>query len=180
MSMVCGLDLHRRQVTFDALDTRSGEVWRGRMWQPDRGGVRRWLRGDVARRAGGDGDGGVHRLALRGGGIHRGRVRGAPRRAADTQAARGNKHRAKTDRSDARLLRELFQYGVAVPGGVIRSPSTRALLAGDEVTLTPAARQRIQAGYAMMRRRARSTDPGSRVGWCAAVTGSAVRSSSGS
>ena len=30
---------------------------------------------------------------------------------ADTQAARGRKHRAKTDRSDARLLRELLQRG---------------------------------------------------------------------
>ena len=30
---------------------------------------------------------------------------------ADTQAARGRKRRAKTDRSDARLLRELLQRG---------------------------------------------------------------------
>ena len=30
---------------------------------------------------------------------------------ADTQAARGRKHRAKTDRSDARLLRELLAAG---------------------------------------------------------------------
>ena len=30
MSMVCGLDLHRGQVTFDAVDVTSGEVWRGR------------------------------------------------------------------------------------------------------------------------------------------------------
>jgi hypothetical protein len=28
MSMVCGLDLHRQQITFDAMDTASGEVWR--------------------------------------------------------------------------------------------------------------------------------------------------------
>jgi hypothetical protein len=30
---------------------------------------------------------------------------------ADTQAARGRKHRAKTDRSDARLLRDLLAAG---------------------------------------------------------------------
>ena len=36
MSMVGGLDLHRRQITFDVLDNRSGEVWRGKLWQPDR------------------------------------------------------------------------------------------------------------------------------------------------
>ena len=33
MSMVCGLDLHRQQITFDALEPESGEVWRGRVWQ---------------------------------------------------------------------------------------------------------------------------------------------------
>ena len=43
MSMVCGLDLHRGQITFDALEVDSGEVWRGRLWQPDRERFRRWL-----------------------------------------------------------------------------------------------------------------------------------------
>ena len=54
MTMVCGLDLHRQQITFDAIDSVSGEVWRGRVWQPDRERVRRWLRHDVARRANGE------------------------------------------------------------------------------------------------------------------------------
>ena len=53
MSMVCGLDLHRQQITFDALTPESGEVWRGRVWQPDRQRFRRWLTHDVARRADG-------------------------------------------------------------------------------------------------------------------------------
>src|SRR6478735_11219817 len=113
---------------------------------------------------------------------------------ADTQAARGRKRHAKTDRSDARMLRELlqssdlpeswippalvlewrervrlykslvdqrkvwiqrihaelFQHGVAVPEAQIRTPSTRAWLASDEVTLTVSARQRIAVGYAMI------------------------------
>lgn len=34
MAMVCGLDLHRRQITFDAVESESGEVWKGRIWQP--------------------------------------------------------------------------------------------------------------------------------------------------
>jgi len=37
MLMVCGLDLHREQITFDALVVESGESWRGRVWHPDRG-----------------------------------------------------------------------------------------------------------------------------------------------
>ena len=59
MSMVCGLDLHREQITFDAVTTESGEVWRGRVWQPDRQRFRHWLRHDVARKANGQpgGDG---------------------------------------------------------------------------------------------------------------------------
>ena len=27
MSMVCGLDLHRGQITFDAMEVETGEVW---------------------------------------------------------------------------------------------------------------------------------------------------------
>src|SRR2546428_8527155 len=52
MAMVCGLDLHRRQITFDALEVESGEVWRARLWQPDRERFRRWLREELAVRAG--------------------------------------------------------------------------------------------------------------------------------
>jgi transposase len=54
MTMVCGIDLHRQQITFDSLVVESGEQWRGRLWQPDRLRFRRWLRQDVARRANGD------------------------------------------------------------------------------------------------------------------------------
>jgi transposase len=115
MSMVCGLDLHRQQITFDALSTESGEVWRGRVWQPDRERLRRWLNHDVAGRADGqpvamavEGCTGwryvVEEIAAAGFEAH-------VAEPADTQAARGRKHRAKTDRSDARLLRELLQRG---------------------------------------------------------------------
>jgi transposase len=113
---------------------------------------------------------------------------------ADTQAARGRKHRAKTDRSDARLLRdllaagelpaswippagvlewrervrlyvslvnqrtvwcqrihaELYQHGVAVPEGTIRTAQTRAMLADTDLLLSPAGRQRITVGYRMI------------------------------
>src|SRR6058998_1885802 len=53
MGMVGGLDLHRRQITFDVVEVESGEEWRGRVWQPDRDRFRRWLRDEVTRRANG-------------------------------------------------------------------------------------------------------------------------------
>ena len=150
--------------------------------------------GEGARWAGGFGRRGLHRLALRRGGDRCGRLRSGLGEPADTQAARGRKHHAKTDRSDARLLRELlqsgdlpeswippeavlewrervrlykslvdqrtqwiqrihaelYQHGVAVPEGAIRSDKTRALLASDAVDLSAAARQRITVGYRMI------------------------------
>ena len=115
MTMVCGLDLHRRQITFGALDVESGQVWSGRVWQPDRERFRRWLRDDVTERAGGgpvsiavEGCTGwryvVEEVVAAGFEAHLAEP-------ADTQAARGRKRRAKTDRSDCRLLRELLVDG---------------------------------------------------------------------
>src|SRR3979409_2366836 len=115
MTMVCGIDLHRQQVTFDAVVVESGEVWRGRIWQPDRGRFRCWLRDDVARRTNGgrvsfavEGCTGwryvVEEITAAGFEAHLAEP-------ADTQAARGPKRHAKTDRSDSRLLRELLAAG---------------------------------------------------------------------
>jgi transposase len=115
VSIVCGLDLHRGQITFDALEVESGEVWRGRVWQPDRARFRRWLTEDLAARSR---DGAVavavegctgwryvaEEIAAAGFEAH-------VAEPADTQAARGRKKHAKTDRSDARLLRELLASG---------------------------------------------------------------------
>ena len=99
MTMVCGLDLHRRQITFDALQVESGEAWTGRLWQPDRERFRRWLREDVALRAGGD----VVKIAVEGCTGWRyvvEEVTAAGFEAhlaepADTQAARGRKRHAE-------------------------------------------------------------------------------------
>jgi hypothetical protein len=54
MGMVCGLDLHRGQITFDAAELETGEVWRGRVWSPDRERFRRWLNEEMAPRARGE------------------------------------------------------------------------------------------------------------------------------
>ena len=198
MAMVGGLDLHRRQITFDVVELESGEEWRGRLWQPDRDRFRRWLREDVTRRANGqpvalavEGCTGwryvVDEIVSAGFEAHLAEP-------ADTQAARGRKRRAKTDRSDARLLRdllaagelpeswippepvlewrervrlyvslvnqrtvwcqrihaELYHHGVAVPEGAIRTVKTRTMLADETLQLSPAARERIAAGYRMI------------------------------
>jgi len=115
MSMVCGLDLHRGQITFDILVERSGEVWRGRIWKPDRQRFRRWLENEVGPRAS---DGEV-KIAVEGctgwryvvEEIEAVGFEAHVAEPADTQAMRGRKKHAKTDRTDARLLRDLLQAG---------------------------------------------------------------------
>ena len=53
MSIVGGLDIHRKQITFDYLATMTGEVQRGQARPADRLHLRAWLarlrgRDDVA------------------------------------------------------------------------------------------------------------------------------------
>lgn len=43
MAVVVGLDIHREQLTFDALDDVTGEVMRGRITPADRPALRRFL-----------------------------------------------------------------------------------------------------------------------------------------
>jgi transposase len=43
MSIVGAFDVHRRQLTFDYLDTVTGEVKRGRVVPADREHLRAWL-----------------------------------------------------------------------------------------------------------------------------------------
>lgn len=115
MSMVCGLDLHRGQITFDAMEVSSGEVWRGRLRQPDRARFRRWLTDELGPRA----KNGSVAVAVEGctgwryvvEEITAAGFEAHVAEPADTQAARGRKKHAKTDRSDAKLIRELLQDG---------------------------------------------------------------------
>ena len=112
MAMVCGASAadHPRCARGG-----SGEEWRGRIWQPDRDRFRRWLHSDLFRRA----RGGRVPLAVEGctgwrcvvEEIESAGFEAHLAEPADTQAARGRKHRAKTDRSDARLLRDLLAAG---------------------------------------------------------------------
>jgi transposase len=112
MSIVGGLDIHRKQLTFDYLDTVSGQVSRGQVAPADREHLRAWLGrftglGDDAafaiegctgwRYVAGE-------LAAAGIGVHLAEP-------ADTAFARGRKRHAKTDKTDSRHLRELLAEG---------------------------------------------------------------------
>src|ERR687894_3038048 len=113
MRIVGGLDIHRRQITFDYLDERSGETRHGRIVPADRMLLRGWLQKLVA-----DGDPPAA-FAVEGctgwrfvvEELQRAGIEAHLAEPADTAAARGPKRRAKTDRADARLLRELLAAG---------------------------------------------------------------------
>ena len=110
MPMLVGLDIHRQQITFDALDPETGELQRGRIQPATRERLRAWL----ARYAGRELEAAVEattgwrfvaeELARAGARVHLAEP-------AETAASRGPKRRAKTDRLDARHLRELVQVG---------------------------------------------------------------------
>ena len=115
MPIVGGLDIHRKQLTFDYLDTVTGEVQRGQIAPADREHLRAWLarfagRDDVAFAV--EGCTGwryvAEELAAAGIAAHVGEP-------ADTAAARGRKRHAKTGKSDSRHLRTLLAEG-RLPG----------------------------------------------------------------
>lgn len=108
-AVVAGFDVHLRQITFDCVDARTGEVSRGRIGStPD--AVEAWMRSFAGRE--------VHvameactgwlfvaRAVQRAGGVaHLAET-------VETRALRGRKRRAKTDRQDALWLRELLVEG---------------------------------------------------------------------
>lgn len=110
MAIVGGLDLHRRQVTFDLVDTASGVCRRGRVAPADRESFRRWLA---------DFEGERVDLAVEGctgwrfvveecqaAGVHAHLAEPA-----DVAGLKGRRQHAKTDRLDARHLRELLEAG---------------------------------------------------------------------
>ena len=111
MPIVGGLDIHRKQITFDYLDTVTGEVKRGQIAPAGREHVRAWL----ARFAGWDdvafaveGCAGwryvAGELAATGITAHLGEPAG-------TAALRGRKRHAKTGKTDAAHLRTLLGEG---------------------------------------------------------------------
>ena len=111
MPIVGGLDIHRKQITFDYLDTGTGQVRRGQISPADRVHLRAWL----ARFAGRDDVAFAleactgwryiaEELAAVGVAAHLAEP-------ADTAFARGRKRHAKTDKTDCRHLRMLLAEG---------------------------------------------------------------------
>lgn len=113
MSIVCGFDVHRDQITFDLVDRVSGELRTGRVAPATRSGLRSWLGSLDASRL-------IVALEATTGWrfvveeLQRAGARAVLAEPADTRALRGPKRRAKTDRADARHLRELLERD-AVP-----------------------------------------------------------------
>jgi transposase len=147
MAIVAGFDVHRTQITFDALDRESGEVHRGRIPATPEA-VERW----VARFPGQRVDVAVEACtgwlfvceALREAGA-------IPHLAepVETSALRGKKRRAKTDRADARWLRELLVEGrlpeAWIPPAHVREWRTRTRLRKTLIDERTAWLQRAQA-----------------------------------
>ena len=110
MAMIGGLDVHRAQITYDWVDSCSGEARRGQVEPAHRVAVRKWLAGLPC--AGGD-------FAVEGCTGWRYVVEELERAGyvahvaepAETAARRGPKRRAKTDRADAKHQRELLEDG---------------------------------------------------------------------
>src|SRR5437773_8244324 len=111
MPIVGGLDIHRKQITFDYLGTETGQVRRGQVSPADRGHLRAWLarfsgRDNVAfavegctgwRYVAGE-------LAAAGVAVHLAEPAG-------TAFARGRKRHAKTGKTGCRHLRMLLADG---------------------------------------------------------------------
>ncbi len=112
MAIVGGFDMHRAQITFDYLDTETGELGTGQIRPATRANLRRWLGERFAGRT-------DAAIALEGctgwrfvvEELVRAGVAAHLAEPADTATLRGRRKRPKTDRADARLLRELLHQG---------------------------------------------------------------------
>jgi transposase len=111
MSIVGGLDVHRQQITFDYVDTITGEVKRGQIGHADRHRFATWLRRfegceDVEFAV--EGCTGWRYVVEE---LVRAGITPHLAEPADTSAARGRKRHAKTDRTDSHLIRDLLLQG---------------------------------------------------------------------
>jgi transposase len=147
MAIVAGFDVHRRQITFDALDSETGEVSRGRI-DATPAAVSAWVRRlkgsgvKVAVEACTGWLFGCDALVAAGAEPHLAEP-------VETRALRGRKRRAKTDREDARWLRELLADGRLpeswIPPEHVRQWRSRARMRHTLIDERTQWLQRIQA-----------------------------------
>jgi transposase len=111
MDIVGGFDVHRKQITFDYVETETGEVFRGEIRPASRENLRSWLSGfsnDKRTAFALEGTTGWRFVVEE---LQRAGIEAHLAEPAETKAMRGRKKRAKTDRLDARHLRELLLIG---------------------------------------------------------------------
>src|SRR5215207_896680 len=148
MGIVVALDVHRRQITYKALDRETGELRRGRIAPASRVDVRAWL----AQFAGSEVE-----FALEGTTgwrfvveeIERGGHRAHLADPAETAARRGRKRRAKTDSADCDLQLALLLAGELpeswIPPAHMLELRTRVRMRKTLIDERSAWQQRLQA-----------------------------------
>jgi transposase len=146
-AIVAGFDVHRRQITVDALDTATGEVSRGQI-ESTPAAVEQWVAGFPGR---------VVHVAVEActgwlfvcRALERCRAIAHLAEPVETSALRGRKRRAKTDRADARWLRQLLWEGrlpeAWAPPEHVRQWRSRARLRNTLVDERTSWTQRIRA-----------------------------------
>jgi transposase len=149
MAIVGGFDVHRAQITFDYLDTATGEIATGQIRPATREALRSWLdrfegRWGVAFAV--EGCTGWRFVVEE---LRRAGVAAHLAEPADTATQRGRKKRAKTDRADARLMRELLRQerlpASWIPPAAVLEVRTLARLYVGLMAERRAWRQRIHA-----------------------------------
>jgi transposase len=111
MDIVGGLDVHRKQITFNYVEIETGEVKSGQITPATREHLRHWLSGFPANQRAAfalEATTGWRFVVEE---LERAGIEAHLAEPADTKALRGRKKRAKTDRLDARHLRELLLIG---------------------------------------------------------------------
>jgi transposase len=147
MAIVAGFDVHRAQITFDALDVQTGEVQGGRIRATPEA-VREWAQRFTGEQIEVAVEACTGWLFVCEALVEAGAV---PHLAepVETSALRGKKRRAKTDREDARWLRTLLCEGrlpeAWIPPAHVREWRTRARLRKTLVDERTTWLQRVQA-----------------------------------
>jgi transposase len=147
MAIVAGFDVHRAQITFDALDVETGEVSRGRI-EATPAAVAGWVQRFAGRQIDVALEACTGWLFVCDALVAAGATAHLPE-PVETRALRGRNRRAKTDREDAKWLRQLLAEGrlpeAWIPPEHVRQWRSRARMCHTLVDERTQWMQRIQA-----------------------------------